>query len=297
MLISSSVICFLETVRLGSITRTADQLYLSRQAVSKHILRLEEELGTSLFDRSRGKLFLTPAGQRYYNFFTEMMEKWQALRDELREAEPAPAALRVGFVKGMNIEQEVYALIDRCTADEPGLTLLWERLETAELAERLKQNQLDLIFTFGRVLGTGGEIEHIPFLPSEFCLVAGESYRKMPAILAGQYSACTFLTWKLAHLPDAIASDDFRLLCADFGIRPREVVLLPNLESVQTAVQMGSGVTISVTQDRMCSARGVKAFPLGVASDFHIAWRAEEQDPTLKKLIGRIRAELEQPNI
>jgi DNA-binding transcriptional LysR family regulator len=45
-------------------TRAAARLYLTQQALSRDIRRLEEQLGVSLFTRTTRRVALTPEGQR-----------------------------------------------------------------------------------------------------------------------------------------------------------------------------------------------------------------------------------------
>lgn len=47
----------------GHLTRTAAQLYISAPSLSLSISKLEQELGTPLFDRVKGRLFLNDRGQ------------------------------------------------------------------------------------------------------------------------------------------------------------------------------------------------------------------------------------------
>ena len=54
--------CFLKTAETLNMHKTAEQLYLSQQAVSAHITRLEKEYNTLLFSR-KPHLQLTPAGE------------------------------------------------------------------------------------------------------------------------------------------------------------------------------------------------------------------------------------------
>ena len=49
--------------RAGSIAKAAEQLSLSRQALSKSILALEDEVGLKLFSRKSSGIELTPAGE------------------------------------------------------------------------------------------------------------------------------------------------------------------------------------------------------------------------------------------
>ena len=72
MLNESTIRSFLILAHEGSYTKTARRLYLSQQAVSKQMTRLEEDLGCTLFRRTEGKLVLTEAGQVYYEAFARM---------------------------------------------------------------------------------------------------------------------------------------------------------------------------------------------------------------------------------
>lgn len=50
--------------RKGSFTKAGEELGLSQPTVSRHILNLEEDVGTILFERDHNKLSLTEEGQR-----------------------------------------------------------------------------------------------------------------------------------------------------------------------------------------------------------------------------------------
>lgn len=50
-------------VRCGSISRAADELYISQPALSQYVKKLEETLGTQLFSREANTLKLTRAGE------------------------------------------------------------------------------------------------------------------------------------------------------------------------------------------------------------------------------------------
>ena len=54
---------FLDVVELGSFQKVAERNYVSQRAVSRQIQRLEEHLGTQLFNRGKNKITLTHAGR------------------------------------------------------------------------------------------------------------------------------------------------------------------------------------------------------------------------------------------
>ena len=57
---------FVAVVDAGTITGAADTLRISKAVVSKQILTLEEELGTTLLHRNTRNLYPTDAGRRFY---------------------------------------------------------------------------------------------------------------------------------------------------------------------------------------------------------------------------------------
>lgn len=56
---------FVATAGQSSISGAARELHLTQGAVSKQVIELEQWLGLELFSRVRGRLLLSPAGQRY----------------------------------------------------------------------------------------------------------------------------------------------------------------------------------------------------------------------------------------
>ncbi|WP_232436069.1 LysR family transcriptional regulator [Burkholderia ubonensis] len=57
---------FLRTVEAGSFSAAAGRLGVTPAAVSKHVAKLERDLGTRLFHRTTRSLALTEAGERLY---------------------------------------------------------------------------------------------------------------------------------------------------------------------------------------------------------------------------------------
>ena len=71
---------FLHVARAGSFTAASASLHKSQPAVSKLVRNLEEELGIALFDRTAYRATLTPAGQRFLERASAVIENTEALR-------------------------------------------------------------------------------------------------------------------------------------------------------------------------------------------------------------------------
>ncbi|MCY3767860.1 MAG: LysR family transcriptional regulator [Gammaproteobacteria bacterium] len=76
---------FCYTSKTGSISRAAEQLYLSQPSVSLQIQALERELNTLLFERRGPKINLTPDGQALLDIALPMVDGMDSLRDTFAE--------------------------------------------------------------------------------------------------------------------------------------------------------------------------------------------------------------------
>jgi len=76
---------FLAVFRNRSFSRAAEQLHLSQPAVSAHIKKLEEELGTDLFDRIGRKTVPTREGNALFHRAERIIEQVRDLPAEIRQ--------------------------------------------------------------------------------------------------------------------------------------------------------------------------------------------------------------------
>lgn len=83
-----SVRLFSEVVRLGSFSRAAEELYLSKSMIKKRVDELEAHVGVRLLERSTKGVRLTAAGsvfaQRMHSVFAEIDETCRACREVSR---------------------------------------------------------------------------------------------------------------------------------------------------------------------------------------------------------------------
>ena len=82
---------FCQTVRLGSVSRAAEALYVSQPAITLQLQALERELGQKLFERSGRRLVPTRAGEALYELARPLVDGIDTL----------PAAFR-NQLKGMD---------------------------------------------------------------------------------------------------------------------------------------------------------------------------------------------------
>ena len=77
---------FASVVELGSFTKAADRLGMSKSAISKQVSRLEDRLGVQLMTRTTRRLSLTEAGESFYRSCARVVAEAEAAELERQQA-------------------------------------------------------------------------------------------------------------------------------------------------------------------------------------------------------------------
>jgi DNA-binding transcriptional LysR family regulator len=135
---------FCTVVESRSFTRAAEQLFLTRPAVSMHVRALETALGAVLFDRRQRGARLTEAGRATYDFAVGMRRDLADLRARLADlARGQAGTVTLGAVPtpGTYVLPE---LLTRFRRRQQGGRLRLQVLTSAATAEEVQRGRLDL---------------------------------------------------------------------------------------------------------------------------------------------------------
>jgi DNA-binding transcriptional LysR family regulator len=139
---------FATTAATLNFTRTAESLHLAQSSVSEQIQTLEEQLGTPLFTRGRGRLALTEAGRSFLPYAQQIL----ALAQEGRRAAAAAAgrALRPLSVGGLETlcRGLLPAVIAAFAEKRPDVSLRQSVGDTGSLSRQVAQGELDLALVY-----------------------------------------------------------------------------------------------------------------------------------------------------
>ena len=75
---------FLAVADARSFVAAAEKQFVSRQAISKSVAQLEEELNVELFMRDSGGAFLTPAGMMFYERVRTLVMELDSVRSQMQ---------------------------------------------------------------------------------------------------------------------------------------------------------------------------------------------------------------------
>ncbi len=143
---------FLRVVELGSINRAASDLHLSQPSLSRHIAALEHELGTPLFNRSKGGVTLTEAGRLLADRARPLLSQFALLEEQLGETQ---GPLAIGIPPSWH-HVFTSGFIERMLTDTPGVKLRVHEGVSHVLREHMQAGLLDLcIIPFSTVPAAG----------------------------------------------------------------------------------------------------------------------------------------------
>jgi len=135
---------FYEVARHGSFTRASRELLVSQSALSVQIKALETSLGASLFDRRRGGVVLTDAGQRAFGVAERVFAEVDQMVDDFRQSDRrVKGAVSVGTVNSIGI----YVLPEILTSFRdkfPDIRVRVDFRESERVMDQLYQGKTDL---------------------------------------------------------------------------------------------------------------------------------------------------------
>lgn len=130
----------------NNITRAADKLFITQSALNQQLLKLEKELGTPLFHRSRVNWRPTKAGEIYLHNAREILRLKKDTYNQISDiADTRRGRLSIGFTpgRGINMFTSIYPVFHQKYPD-----IIVEPVEKSvhELQQMISDDSLDIAF-------------------------------------------------------------------------------------------------------------------------------------------------------
>lgn len=267
---------FVALAEIGNYLEAADELHLSQSALSKHIQKLEEELGVKLFDRNTRSIELTKYGDALLSYARSIIETTEsALRhiQKLRVQDDRtlviaypPALQRFGLIE----------LFSEFRRNHPEITL--EEVFTVDPAEALHSRRCDAAFAqYGTISGTNVRSELykrdnlVAVLPKDHPL-AGQTTISLQD-LREEY----FLHRKLEWESTILQQTTLKQLCAKAGFEPKIRLSASFSSTIVSLISQGLGIAVMQrlqVQGDLSKVVMVELEP-AISADIHLYWVEE----------------------
>ena len=172
-----SIEVFLLTAELGGMTQSAHHLGLTQSAVSQTIAKLEQALGTSLFDRTLRPLALTASGKALFDQGLKLVSTAKGLIGEIRDGSKLPIEC-VTIAMAESVANQLSA---------PFLAELGSRAQRWRIKSGISLNQhqeflarkCDMLITGSSMLEDVEGIDHRPIFDEPFILALPRSFTEL----------------------------------------------------------------------------------------------------------------------
>lgn len=136
---------FYTVAKNGSITKAAEELFISQPAVSKSIKNLETNIGGNLFNRTKKGVVLTEEGKEFYNYIKKAIEYINNAENKFNDL----INLEIGTIKiGISQTLTKYFLmpyIEKFNNLHPKIDIQIYTDLTKDLLKKLKEGLIDLV--------------------------------------------------------------------------------------------------------------------------------------------------------
>lgn len=227
--------------------RAADRCHVSQPTLSIAVKKLEEELSTAIFERSKTRVYPTPLGEKIVAQAQKVLEQAAAIKDIASSGKDqliSPLAVGAIFTIGPYLLPTVIPQLQKLA---PKMPLYIEESFTATLRRRIRQGELDAIIV--ALPFTEADVVTQPLYEEKFVVVMDKTHplTRHKAVQADQLNGHNLLLLGEGHcFRDQVieACPSLKPSIDDPNGRVRTAREGSSLETLKHMVASGLGISI-----------------------------------------------------
>ncbi len=141
-----SIESFLKVSELCSFSKAAEQLGYTQSAISTQILKLEQELGYTLFDRIGHKISLSEQGQEFFKYARQVTLLTEELHHKFNQTAVISGHLRIAMADSL-LSSFTDQILLKYQQQYPAVTISVRTGTTDDLFHWLSHNEVDFVYT------------------------------------------------------------------------------------------------------------------------------------------------------
>lgn len=250
---------FVAVARTRNFSRAAERCRVAQPSLSQQIIKLEEELGERLFERTKRTVALTPAGEIFRAHAERVLDEVELAGESVREVS---GMLRGRVVLGALPTVAPYYLPSRLrTFSEafPGIEVVVHEDTTDALVRAAMGKEIDLALLSLPVERAGLATEEFFEEPLLVAMPAGHRLASRRALTLDDLAEEPFILMQEGH---CLAGQALQF-CRLNGFAPRVSFRSAQIETVLAFVAEGWGVSIVPEMARKPDVQGVRYRALG----------------------------------
>ncbi len=263
--------------------KAAEKLFISQPGLSRQIKQMEEILGTQLFERSKKKVSLTPAGSYLKEELEFIFNHLEMTTKQLKLiAEGNFGEIRIGFL-GSAIQSVIPDLLVRLKQRFPLVKTSLEELSNNAQINAILKGRLDIGFV--RMAGTPQGIHIKTVYKDTFSVVLPKDHRIEASNFKSmrQFSGEDFILFSQDYSP--LYFDTIMSICKDHGFTPKVSHKSVHAQTIFKLVENKMGIAIVPTSLQYGFQMDVKFIELSTIKQqavLSVIWKEDNRNPALK---------------
>lgn len=143
-----------------SFSRAADTLFISQSALSKNIMKLENELNVLIFERSTRTVSLTPIGEMFIEFATNTLKNFEKFEDNLNlYSKNFTDKIMIGTIYS-NESLGINSTISKFLDTYPNVSIEVIESSTVPLTHAIHESKIDVAFVSSMYRDTDNPLDY-----------------------------------------------------------------------------------------------------------------------------------------
>lgn len=266
---------FLEVAKHNSFSVAAERLFITQPTISKMIKNLEDELGVTLFVRSRKNLTLTDAGQMILEQAALINQAFHNLNNELNNLlDLKKGHIRMGLPPIFDAHF-LLQLIGRFHEKYPGITFQLGEDGSKKIEEDVSNNNLDVGVV---VTPINNELfMHYPILEEDLMLILHPShpFAERETVNLAELSKESFILFN----KDFTLHDRIIFACNNVGFNPHIVSKSSQWSFIEEMVSWNLGVSLlpeSICKNLQKKVVAIKVVNPSIRWELAIIWNKND---------------------
>ena len=272
---------FLCVANTLNFTEAAQQLFMTQQAVSKHISALEDELGFPILIRRPHSVKLTEAGERGRVFFQDILQRTNDFLESERELQRRRSkALRIGYNNWLEFGKAISDAQTIFHSNRPDISIVPERQAPDILQLKLQENELDIILILKRFIRNNNNLKCLELAELPLSIITKRN-DTAPLPSLSELSLCPLLINSFRGETEQESMLRAKHEANLIGLHNKKIIVLPNRDSVYTAVELGNGIAIACSYSNI--SKDVTMIPTAGSDTLVCACRADNRRKLVKE--------------
>ncbi|MDR1217702.1 MAG: LysR family transcriptional regulator [Oscillospiraceae bacterium] len=283
---------FLEIAKCRSLSKAANEMYISQPALSKMLRRLEAGIGLPLFFRNNQGVELTEAGRGLYLAFKSLHDNLELTISWARRMTFARKFLHIAVPLNFDCSANFAPLKDIISKYEKkyaDVTVMETLLDLKYLCQSLEFGGIDLIFAPSYAVSGLPYIKRRHVFDFRYCIAVPADFPAQSLDDPQQFNNMTLFAMPSV---DDIGDTGFaERVCRELGFVPSEIKFPPNPDTIFHAVRRGLGVGLCWLMEPPGAPPNIRFLPLNTApSDtcLDAVWNPDKLSQEAQRLLNMI---------